>query len=273
MNPSTLLGALFGTIVLAVAILTETQDAFVFWNPPGFAIVAGGVVAASFICYPLAEVLRAFRAVGNVLRREDLPVVQAIDSLKQVAENAMATGTYRLDQELQAAENLFLKDCLRMVVDSMHPDRMRKVMETTILETKRAALAEAAIFRNMSKMAPAFGMVGTLIGLIVMFKGMGGTAHAGGNPMAELAGHMAIALTATFYGVILANLVFLPIAIKLERRVAQRVNLMRVIMEGSLLLARRTPPELIVDELKAFIPQRQWKDVSAAKRGPGVAHA
>ena len=59
----------------------------------------------------------------------------------------------------------------------------------------------------------------------------------------------------------------------LERRVAQRVNLMRVIMEGSLLLARRTPPELIVDELKAFIPQRQWKDVSAAKRGPAAAHA
>ncbi len=273
MNPSTLLGALFGTVVLAIAILTETQDAWVFWNAPGFAIVAGGVVAATFICYPLAEVMRSLRAVGNVLRREDLPVVEAIGSLKQVAENAMATGTYRLDQELHAAENLFLKDCLRMVVDNMNPDRMRKVMETTILETRRASMAEAAIFRSMSKMAPAFGMVGTLIGLIVMFKGMGGSAHAGDNPMAELAGHMAVALTATFYGVILANLVFLPIATKLERRVAQRVNLMRVIMEGSLLLARRTPPELIVDELKAFIPQRQWKDVSAAKRGAGFVNA
>ncbi len=258
MNRSTILGALVGLAVLGYAIFSQTGNVALFWNPEGIAIVLGGVVAATFICYPLGEVQRALKAVGGVFRAEDLPLVHAIEAMRDLAEQAMASGSYRLDAEVEVVENHFLKDGLRMVVDNLAPERMRKVMETTILEVRRAGMAEAAIFRSMARLAPAFGMVGTLIGLIVMFQNMSGG-------MEKLGPAMAVALTTTFYGVVLANLVFVPVATKLERRVAQRVTLMRVIMEGSLLLARKTPPELMVDELKAFLPQRSWQDLTSAR--------
>lgn len=269
MNVSTLIGAVIGLAVLLFAILHTTDHVELFLNLEGALIVYGGVVAATFICYPLAEVRRALRAVAGVFRREDLPIVECIEAMRELAEQAMATGSYRLDAKVELVENHFLKDCLRMVVDNMNHERMRKVMENTILETRRAGIAEAAIFRSMARLAPAFGLVGTLIGLIVMLQSMGADTSS-------LGPSMAVALTATFYGVILANLVFLPIAIKLERRVAQRVGLMRVIMEGTLLLARKTPPELMIDELKAFAPQRRWADISASRKGgprrPELSH-
>jgi chemotaxis protein MotA len=106
----------------------------------------------------------------------------------------------------------------------------------------------------MGKFAPAFGMLGTLIGLIAMLRNM-----TGPNMMEQLGPGMAVALVTTFYGVILANLLFTPIATKLERRTEEEVALMNVIMEGVLMLRETHSPSMIEDKLKSYIPPGQWQ--------------
>ena len=254
MNAATLSGMIFGVIVLAWAILGATGEAQIFLYGPGIAIVLGGVIAATLIAYPLQQVLGVFGTFGKVLRREDLPVASYIAEIHYLAQQAISGDPMRLEKELDGVENYFLKDGLRMVVDRYSPDKLRAILSTAIINAQAREQVQADILRTMAKLAPAFGMVGTLIGLIVMFKHMqGGVAEVGAG--------MATAMMTTFYGLLLAYLLFLPIALKLERRIDDRVRLMTVIMEGLILVAQKTPPELVMDELKAFLPPARWQDI------------
>ncbi|GAB6040939.1 motility protein A [Endothiovibrio diazotrophicus] len=260
MNIATLLGMISGVAILAWAIFSATGEAGIFLYPQGIAIVLGGVIAATFICYPLRQVLGVFNTFAKVLGREDLPVASYIGEIHYLAQQAVAGGAIKLEKELQGVENYFLKDGLRMLVDRYPEEKLRSIMETSILNARNREQAEADILRTMAKLSPAFGMVGTLIGLIVMFKGMSGGLEAVGPGMAT-------AMMTTFYGLLLAYLLFLPIAVKLERRIEERVVLMTVIMEGLVLVSKKTPPDLVMDELKAYLPPGRWQDITVRKAG------
>lgn len=260
MSVGTLLGWVVGITVLTWAIVSSAGNADIFWYPPGLAIVLGGVVASTLVCYPLPTVFGVLLTFVKALRRDDLPVAHYIGELHVLAQLAVEGGTARLESELAGIENYFLRDGLRMLVDRYPPQKVREIMESAIDSARERELASAAIVRTMARFSPAFGMVGTLIGLIVMFRNMGEDLSAVGPGMA-------IAVMTTLYGLILAYLVFLPIAIKIERRADERVLLMRVIMEGVILVSKRTPPQLVTDELKAFLPPGRWSDIRLRRSG------
>jgi chemotaxis protein MotA len=256
MNIATIIGFVLGIAVLVSAILSATGgEAGIFWNPVGLAIVLGGVVAATFICYPLKDVTQVFKSFVKVLGAEDLPVVNYVNEITYLAEKAMGGDTLKLEKELDGVENYFIADALRMLVDGYPEEKLREILQTYIIQMRARELAEAGIFRTMAKLSPAFGMVGTLIGLIVMFQQMNPDDMSGIGPA------MAVAMMTTFYGVLLANLIFLPIAIKMERRLDERIVLMSVIQDGIILVANKTPPPMVMDELKAYLPQQAWKNV------------
>lgn len=260
MNIATVIGILVGIIVLSWSIIDATgNQPGIFWNPYGLAIVLGGVIAATFICYPLKAVIQVFATFVKALRREDLPIITYIEQLMYLAEQAMSRGTVKLEKELSGVENFFLQDALRMLIDQYPIEKIRQFMQNSIINLQNRELEEASIFRTMAKLSPAFGMVGTLIGLIVMFQNLS-------KDMDAIGPSMAVAMMSTFYGLILANLLFLPIAIKIERRINERVILMTMIMEGIVLIAKKTPPELVMDELKAFLPQRNWQDIGVTPK-------
>ncbi|MEI6413486.1 MAG: MotA/TolQ/ExbB proton channel family protein [Pseudomonadota bacterium] len=254
MNIATLIGVFSGLGILSWAIYSATGNFALFLQPEGLAIVWGGVTAATFISYPLSDVLRSLGTFLKVLRRESLPVVHYINAIHYLAERALVGGIIHLEKDLKGEENFFLQDAVRMVMDRYPLDRVRQILENTIEKAREAELNEAAMFRTMARFSPAFGMVGTLIGLIDLFQNLG-------DNMSGIGPAMGLAMLTTFYGVLLANLLFLPIAIKMERRVDEHTLLMEVIMEGVLLVAVKTPPGMVRDQLKAFIPARQWKDV------------
>lgn len=258
MNIATLLGMISGVAVLTWAIYSATGEAGIFLYPQGIAIVLGGVIAATFICYPLKHVFGVFGTFAKVLGREDLPVASYIAEIHYLAQQAVAGGAIKLEKELKGVENYFLKDGLRMLVDRYPEEKLRTIMETAIVNARNREQAEADILRTMAKLSPAFGMVGTLIGMIVMFKGMSGGLESVGPGMAT-------AMMTTFYGLLLGYLLFLPIAVKLERRIEERVVLMTVIMEGLILVSKKTPPDLVMDELKAYLPPGHWRDVKVRK--------
>jgi chemotaxis protein MotA len=256
MNIATLIGIVVGVAILAVATFFSAPDVWVFVNLPGLAIVLGGTAAATFTCYPLKEVARVFTAFLLALGREELPTDAYVSALVDIAKSATARGKISLEQSLPGIENNFLRHGVQMLVDGYSAAEIREIMDTGIAQMYEAEMSAAGIYRTMSKLAPAFGIIGTLIGLIGMMQAMQGDIKGLGPAMA-------VALTTTLYGVTLANMLFLPIAIKVERRIEERVALMSVIRDGVLFIKDKTPAPIVLDKLRAYLPPRRWASVRA----------
>lgn len=259
MNISTIIGVIIGLLVVGTAMLSSTGNASLFWSPNGLAIVLGGVLSATFICYPISDIRNLFSSLLRVFHKDDLPSQHYIDSLVQLARLSMSKSPLKLEQEMQAEQNYFLKDGLRMLIDQYPTEKLRHIMSIAINNTVARELGEAAIFRTMARFSPAFGMVGTLIGLIVMFQSL--DADPG-----IIGGSIGIAMMSTLYGLLLANLIFNPIAVKMERKTEDRQHLMELIMEGIILVSNRTPPQIVKDELKGFLPSGKWTDLKVTEK-------
>lgn len=260
MNIATIIGIVVGIIVLSNAAYGVAENVNIFINKPGLAIVLGGVAAATFICYPFKRVMSVFKLVFLVLKREELPIGNYIHELQYLSKVAFRKGMLKLETELEGIENHFLQDGLKMLVDNYADEEIRKIMERRIENTYINEMAQANIFRTMAKLSPAFGMMGTLIGLIGLMQGMGN----GG--LETIGPAMATALVTTLYGIFLANMVFFPIALKVESRIEERILLMTIVLEGILLIKSKTPPDMVMDKLKSYLSPQKWTSIKARGR-------
>lgn len=257
MNLATIIGVVFGMAVLAWATYLSTENVAVFLNPPGIAIVLGGTIAATFICYPLKEVFRVFRVFLLALKREELPMDEYITEIVALASKASKKGKISLEKELSGIENDFFQSAVQMLVDGYSRDEIRETLDKRIEQTYELEMGRAGIFRTMATMSPAFGIIGTLIGLISMMQSLGGD-------LARLGPALAVALTTTLYGLLFANMIFLPIAVKVEKRIEQRVVLMSVIRDGILFIKDNAPAAVVLGKLKAYAPAQRWDAIRRA---------
>lgn len=251
MNPSTIIGMVGGVTLLGVTILLTAADAHDFWNLPGFLIVLGGTAAATFVSYPLRELLRVFRVFAIVLRNERLYAEEDIRELVHVSRLWFQYDLEAVERHLARIRNPFLRTGIQAVIDGTPLDKTVDLLRWRIARMHAMERAEAQIFRTMAQFAPAFGMLGTLVGLINMLSTMGMSG------IAEIGRNMAIALTTTLYGLLLANLVFKPFAVKLERRTEQRVMLMNMVLEGVSFLSERRSPSFIRETLTSFMAHHE----------------
>jgi len=234
--------------MLSWAVLSQTGLYKVFINPPGLAIVLGGVICSVLVAYPVQEVLRVFRVLFVLLRKKDPDFSGMVQLVARFSGLARKEGLLALERELPGIEDKFLVDGLQMVIAGYSEEEIREIMRSRIENCRIRELAEAHIFHTMARFAPAFGMVGTLVGLIGMLVNMGK-----GN-LADMGQNMAVALVTTFYGLISANLVFRPIAVQIERRMEESVRLMTMIMEGVLMIHGQWHPYKVEDYLNSFLP-------------------
>ncbi len=247
MNPSTLIGIVAAVLLLGVVTLSAAEDPRLFVDVPGLGIVLLGTLAATFISYPLREVLRVFGLIGTVLRNEKLYTEDDIEELVKVARMWIGADLRGLERELAQIQNPFLRTGVQLVIDMTPEDDILELMRWRIARLRARERAEAQLFRVMAAYAPAFGMLGTLVGLInLMFL-------LGDGDMAAIGRQLAIALMTTFYGILLANLLFKPIAVKLERRTEQRVIAMNMVMQGIQLMCRKRGPALVRETLRSFV--------------------
>lgn len=251
MNISTVIGIVFGIAILGFATFLSTDSAGVFINIPGLAIVLGGTLASTFICFPLKEVTRVFNTFLIALRYEELPAHAYIEEIVRIARQAATWGKIQQEMDLPGTESAFLQASLQMLIDGYSREEIQDILDTRIEQTYQQEQSSAGIYRTMAKLSPAYGIIGTLIGLIGMMQSMS-------VGLGNLGAHMAVALTTTLYGILLANLIFLPIAIKVEKRIEERVILMCVIRDGTLFIKDKTPAAIVLDKLKAYLPQRHW---------------
>lgn len=247
MNPSTLIGIAASLMMLASVLLLSAQAPSSFINLPGLAIVLTGTLAATFISYPLREVVRVVRLVGLVFRRENSRVEEDLQELVGLAKLWFSGDVRGVEKRLDSLRNPFMRTGVQLVIDNTREEEIIDLLSWRIARLKARERAEAQIFRTMALYAPAFGMIGTLVGLVNMLEGMD-AAQIG-----VIGERMAVALLTTFYGIVLANLVFKPIAVKLERRTEERLIAMNMILEGVSLMSRRRLPSFIEETLKSLM--------------------
>ncbi|CCO22989.1 motility protein A [Maridesulfovibrio hydrothermalis] len=258
MNIATIIGILFGVAILVAATYASTDSVEVFINLPGIAIVGGGTIASTFICYPLREVMRVLKVFMMAMGADELPLENYIKVIVGLSKQVATKGEAHLEGSLKNIENDFLREGLQMLVDGYSKEEIKEILDNRIQQYHEQEYSAAGIYRTMATLSPAFGIIGTLIGLIAMMQGMGSDIGAIGPAMAT-------ALTTTLYGALFANMFFMPIAIKVEKRIDEITLLMQVIRDGILFIKDKTPSAIVMDKLKGYLPPRKWASVKAKK--------
>ncbi|MEX0740096.1 MAG: MotA/TolQ/ExbB proton channel family protein [Pseudohongiella sp.] len=246
MNPSTIIGMLASVALLGSVLFFSAESESSFLNLPGLAIVITGTMAATFISYPLKEVVRVFGLVALVFRRENTYTRDDIKEMVQVSRLWFQGNIKDVDDALAKIKNPFLRTGIQLVIANTDEQEIIDTLRWRIARVKARERAEAHIFRTMSTYAAAFGMIGTLVGLVNMLAVM----DSGSLDM--IGPQMAVALLTTFYGILLGNVFLQPIAVKLERRTEERLIAMNMVLEGIAMMSKRRPPSFIEDTLKSF---------------------
>ncbi|RAP65091.1 chemotaxis protein MotA [Achromobacter sp. HZ01] len=247
MNPSTLIGAAVGLFTLVIVVALAATDPSLYINLPGLAIVLGGTCAALFIAYPLSEVVRIFKLVRTVFRNDQHDQQRDIDELVTMAQLWMNTDVRKVEEALKKVSNPFLRTGVQLIIDNTPEDQIIELLQWRVARLRAREQAEAQMFRVMATFAPAFGMLGTLVGLINLMSVLGD------GSIQTIGQQLAIGLMTTFYGILLANLVCKPIALKLERRTARRVESMNMVLQGIAMMCEKRGPAVVRETLNSFV--------------------
>jgi chemotaxis protein MotA len=258
---ATLLGLIIGVVVVTLAIMTGS-DLAIFLNLPSFLIVVGGTFAATLIKFPISGVFVAFFVgVKAAFVNEKESPREIIDLTMRLVKRARKVGLIGLEKI--RVGNTFFRKGIQLCADGRDVDFIRKTMTREMeLAIQRQEVGEQ-VFRAIGDSAPAFGMVGTLVGLVQMLSNMSDPGTIGPA--------MAVALLTTLYGVLIAQLIALPIADKLEAKNAiERANRV-LIIEAIVQIHERNNPTAVLDILEAYLPEKQrQRRAGDAKEAGGI---
>ncbi len=247
MDIATLLGLIIGVTVVGLAIMTGSGFS-IFLNLPGFLIVLGGTFAATLIKFPISGVFVAFFVgIKAAFINERESPAEIIELTMRLVKRARKVGLVGLEKI--RVRNNFFKKGVQLCADGRDADFIRKMMTREMeLAIQRQETGEK-VFRAIGESAPAFGMVGTLVGLVQMLSSMDDPTTIGRA--------MAVALLTTLYGVLIAQLIALPISDKLEaKNEIERGNRV-LIIEALIQIHERNNPTEVLDILEAYLPEKQ----------------
>lgn len=246
MDLATLLGMIGAMAVVAAAILTG-GSAPVFFNVPSILIVLGGTVLVVMVKFSLAQFLGAFKVAGRAFSHKAQDPEKLITEIVQLANIGRKEGLLALEKA-EVTEN-FLKEGIRMLIDGNSQEVVEAVMNKDMAQTIDRHTWGEKVFRATGDVAPAMGMIGTLIGLVQMLSNMS-------DPKA-IGPAMAVALLTTLYGAVLANMIALPIADKLNLRKSNEKMIHSMCIDGVLAIQAGQNPRIIESMLKAYLDPNQ----------------
>lgn len=250
MDITTLIGAIAGLLLIAFGILLrggglDFTQFLAFYNFPSLLITFGGAICATLVNYPLTQVVGLFKIVKKVFSETGVSAGGIIEQFVSLSQKAKKAGFLVLEDDIKKMENDFMRRGLQMVVDGQDADFIRNLMETEVAFLQERHKIGQEIFIALGTYSPAFGLIGTIIGLILMLRDLQDTA--------QIAAGMAVALLTTFYGAMAAYLLFLPIAGKLKRRSEEEIFVKEVIIRGVLLLQSGVAPSIMEANLQAYL--------------------
>lgn len=247
---STAYGVIAGLCLLGLMIVGAGGSAGALFDPLGIAIVFGGVITAGLVSFRPNQI-RAMRQALILIFRDDPLIEPEINQLVKFAGDYVRKDLKSAEQTIAQTTSPFLRLGFQLVLDNTTLDDMMRILEWRIRQLRETEMSTARCFRAMAGFSPAFGMLGTLSGLIGML-GKINTAD-----ISLIAGNLALALTTTVYGLVLAYIIFRPISIKLEQRTYRRVFMLNVLMDGLVLVRVGRGPAMIEDNLRHLLQENR----------------
>ena len=248
MDIATIIGLLAAIGLIVGSILMGTAPFTAFIDIPSILVVVGGAFAAAMICFPLKSILQAPLVAMKVAFHSTPDVAGLIEQLVSLAETARRDGLLALEGRLEEIDNDFIKLGIQMAVDGSRPEVIEDIMRTELESIATRHRDGRAVMDQIGRFAPAYGMIGTLMGLIMMLSDMSDPSGIGAG--------MAVALITTLYGAIVANVVFLPFAEKLAFISKQELMEREIIIRGIMAIQSGENPRVIEQKLQTFLPPK-----------------
>lgn len=245
------LGTVIGIVLsfgLVVAAILSGSSLIIFISVPSFLVVVGGTLGAALVNYPMSYIIGVVGVIKNTFFSSLEAPAEIIERFKDYANRARREGILSLEPLIKEIDDDYMRKGLQLTVDGLEPQTIQEILETEVSYLEERHKTGADIVAVLGTLAPAMGMIGTVIGLVQMLQTMSDPSSIGPA--------MAVALLTTLYGAILANLVFNPMSGKLKTRSKEEILLREMIMEGILSISKGENPRIIEEKLNSFLPPK-----------------
>jgi len=254
--PTTFIGILLGLGLMIFAIIETAKHAAhieqltlteLYLNFPAFLLVFGGTIASSLIAHQFSHIIRSIKAFFIIFIRGEFDFIKSINEICDFATTYAQNGISGLESKMKNyRQDNMVRDGVNMIINGYKQDEIRRALEVNLHRKYDREMLEYYVFRTMGRTAPAFGMVGTLVGMIFMLQKI--------NDPTKIGPFLSVALVATFYGLILAWLVFNPMSNKLQHQAELNLRIGRLEIDGVMYILEKQHPVYIKDQLSYFIP-------------------
>lgn len=255
MDLGTLIGIILGFALTIMSIMTSGGNLANYLDPGSALMVIGGSFSALMVANPLDRVLGIMKYVNHAFQVPTYEVERIISSLVNFSEKARREGLLALEDDLEEVEDEFLRSGIQLVVDGSDPDIIKNILYNDLNQIQSRHEDGIKVIDDWGKFAPAFGMVGTLAGLVAMMANLSDKDSIGSG--------MALALITTMYGSLFANLLFIPLKTKLEDRDKRETLVKEIMIEGILSIQSGDNPRILEQKLISFLPPDQREAVKA----------
>ncbi|WP_100373794.1 flagellar motor protein MotP [Bacillus sp. FJAT-45037] len=241
------IGVFLGITVLLLAVFSNSgPSGLVFFiQIASVLIVFGGLIAALIITFSFSELKTVPKVLKESVQTQDHDLEGLIDTFIDLSGKARREGLLALEVGLEEVKDPFIKKGVLLAVDGIEPDVIKDIMMAEVVAMEERHRKGRAIIEKAGEYAPAWGMIGTLIGLVLMLQNL--------NDPTTLGPNMAVALLTTLYGTVLANLIFLPMATKLANKTDEEVFVKQIIIEGVIGVQSGQNPKILQEKLSAFM--------------------
>ena len=249
MDIASLIGLIMGFLMLVYGIISNHADIMTYLNFPSAIITFGGALFATMLSYSMQDFLNSMKGIKLIFKTSSMNTSEMIKSIIDLSNVARKEGLLSLEEAAAELDEPFLKKGILLIVDGTDPDLVRGIMETELVSIEARHKTVISFWEALASMGPAWGMIGTLVGLVNMLNNMSDPSRIGGD--------MAVALITTLYGSVLANWLCTPVAGKLKAQNAQEMQLKEIMVEGLLSIQAGENPRVIEEKLKSFLAPKE----------------
>lgn len=251
LDTASVIGLVGGSILLIMGMGGPAEVMATFFNVPSIIVVIGGTTAAYFLAFGMDQIKSFIGILKNVFYDSPTTPQILIRKIVSFAEKARREGLLALEDDLDKLDDVFLKKGIQLVVDGTEAEIIRSILDVELEYLEERHKAGKNMMDQGTLIAPAFGMIGTLMGLILMLKNLDDPDSLGPG--------MGLALITTFYGAVIANFIFGPMANKLSQRNGGEVMMKTIMIEGILSIQAGFNPRIVEERLNAFLPPGKRK--------------
>lgn len=264
---STTLGLFLGALAIIFGMSLDNNKINLaglraFWDLPSLFITVFGSFFTIMISFPMETVRNIPSMLRNAFRGNDYSTGAIIETFVELSRKARKEGLLSLEDEVEQIDDVFLKEGIQMVVDGIEPETIREILELEISAMEKRHSNGINLLKAWAGYGPAYGMIGTLIGLTQMLLRLDDPSSLGPG--------MAKAIITSFYGSVLANFIFGPLANKLETRSADEADIREMMLEGVLSIQSGVNPRVIEDKLKTYMPPQERLSLMKSEAREGM---